>query len=256
MGVALRAAPACPAAKGFAAPGRVAESSGVVNLRAKMPFVRVTEVAAAVAGVTWMIELDRAEKLNCLNLAMLKGLRAALNGSTAARVILTGTGRAFCTGLDLDEVAKTDGGREHLRRLVAVYRWLLETSADTVALARGYAVGGGAGLLTCAKRVVVASDFRFRLPGGKLSALAAVVLPVCRLRAGERQPDRSGWLGCDLDAGEAQRLGLVDWVVSPNELDDLISAARSGSAPLELCAPVVRDAAATAVALEELEQFA
>ncbi len=227
----------------------------MVSSRANMPTVRVTEVVTAADGATRLIELNQPEKLNCLSLAMLEGVRTALEGNTAGRIVLTGAGRAFCTGLDLDQVVTENGGREHLRQLVAIYRRLLETDADTVAFARGYAIGGGAGLLSCAKRVVVASDFRYRLPAGKLSHLAAVVLPLCKFRAGGKRPDGSGWLGCDLDADEARRLGLVDQVVSEGDLSDLIGAAREGRLPPGLRKPVVRDAVATATALAELDRF-
>ena len=212
-------------------------------------------MVTAADGATRLIELNQPEKLNCLSLAMLAGVRTALEGNTAGRIVLTGGGRAFCTGLDLDEVAATNGGRDHLRQLVAIYRWLLETDADTVAFARGYAVGGGAGLLSCARRAIVAGDFRYRLPGGKLSSLAAVVPPLCEFRAGGKRPDGSGWLGCDLDADEARRLGLVDQVVSEGDLGDLIGAAREGRLPPGFRKPVVRDAVATATALAELDRF-
>lgn len=176
-----------------------------------------------------LIELNRPEKLNCLSLDMLDGLLRALRGGKADRIILTGAGRAFCTGLDLEEVRTAEGAKRHLRRLTAIYRWLLRTDCATVVLARGYAVGGGAGLMACAKTVIVSTDFAFRLPGGPLARLASVVPPVCNLRTGGRTPGGSAWLGCDLDATEALRLGLVDLVVSPGEWSAWVESVRNGT---------------------------
>ena len=74
---------------------------------------------------TRVIELQRPEKLNCLSLAMLDELLAALEDCPADRIMLAGAGRSFCSGLDLSEVAAPGGSRAHLERLVKVYRRLL-----------------------------------------------------------------------------------------------------------------------------------
>ena len=168
------------------------------------------------AGCGW-IELARPEKRNCLSQTMLTGLRAVLDHPAADRLLLTGAGAGFCSGLDLQEVAGPDAGLKSLHLLVAVYRNWLRLRIPTAVLAGGFAVGGGAGLLLCAGTVLVAEPFRFRVPKGELARLAAVVVPLCELRAGGKTPP-GGWLGCDLNATEAQALGLVDQVVPASVL--------------------------------------
>jgi enoyl-CoA hydratase/carnithine racemase len=82
-----------------------------------------------------------------------------------------------------------------------------------------------------------------------------VVLPVCNLRTNGKAPEGTGWLGCDLDADTAHRLGLVDRVVSPVELSGLIEAARKGRLAPEMFQQTARDERATALALSGLDQF-
>jgi methylglutaconyl-CoA hydratase len=242
--------------------------------------IKVTDFTDPSGRTRRLIVLNRPEKLNCLSLEMLDGLLAALENTKADQIILASAGRAFCTGLDLDEVKSTNGGvsesgcsvepaarnrraaptlqhggRRHLERLVAIYRWLLQTRCETVALAGGYAVGGGAGLMACAKTVIVSDDFRFRLPGGKLAQLAAVVPPVCTLRTGGKVPAETGWLGCELNADEARQLGLVDRIVSSVELSALIESVRDGRMPLELQKPVTFGEGPVRSTLSELDQY-
>ena len=193
----------------------------------------ITEYPGSDGVLTRHVELHRPEKLNCLSLAMLDQLLTALATPSTERLVLTGAGRAFCSGLDLSEVAGPTGGRLHLQKLVAIYRQILSDRAPVTVLARGFAVGGGAGLVACAARAIVAEDFRFRLPGGALARLAAVVVPLCQLRAGTRLPATGAWLGCDLSATEARQLGLVDRVVPSIELDQMLARLRLRQ-PLEL----------------------
>lgn len=216
--------------------------------------IAVIDVADPAGGLSRLIELQRPEKLNCLSLQMLDDLWSALTAGKVSRLILAGAGRAFCSGLDLNEVAST-GGKLHLQRLVRIYRWLLKTPLPTLALARGYAAGGGAGLALCARTVVVSTDFRFVLPGGKLAGLAAVVVPLCNLRTSSKPTGDAGWLGSELDAAQATRLGLVDRVVLPETLSAAVEKARNGTIAPELFEPPPRDAQAVDCALAHLDQF-
>ncbi len=218
--------------------------------------VKVQDLRDAGGKLCRVIELNRPDKLNCLTLEMLDTVLSALEDRGAERIILMGAGRAFCTGLDLNEVAALGDGREHLRRLTVIYKQLLTTRASTLALALGYAAGGGIGLMACAKTAVVADDIRFRLPGGNLARLAAVVVPICNLRAGGRTPGRRGWLGGELDAGEAKRLGLVDRVVSAGELGELIIQARKGKIAPDFFRPIALEKRVVMAALAELEEIA
>jgi enoyl-CoA hydratase/carnithine racemase len=223
--------------------------------------IAVADISRKDGGTTRVIELSRPEKLNCLSLAMLDSLLAALQSSGQADcLVLTGAGRSFCAGIDLNEIggpnssART-GAKEHVRRLVDIYRWFLTTKSHTIALARGYAAGGGTGLIAGARTVLVASDFRFKLPGGTLARLASVALPMINLRAGAKSSHKTAWLGREYDAASAKNLGLVDHVVSLEYLAQLIERARKGESAPEFQERRAPSRSAVKRTLSELDQF-
>ncbi len=221
--------------------------------------VGVTDIPIRGGGIVRLIELRRPAKLNCLSLEMLDELWLALHcEQKPACVVLTATGRSFCAGLDLTEIGGIGGGRQelaqaHLKRLADIYRWLLLTKVPTVALARGYAVGGGTGLVTGAAMAIVTGDFRLKLPGDNLAGLASVAVPFLELRSG-RNPQRR-WLGREFAAREAQELGLVDQVVTAERLADLLETIRRGDVLPDLLKPPARKPRDIARTLSALEEF-
>lgn len=225
-----------------------------VSKPAAPPLVKVKDLQGPSGQITRWIELNRLEKLNCLNLAMLDAVRHALETAQTDRVILTGSGRTFCTGLDLAEISACGTAKTHLRELAEIYRQLLTTTVPTLVLARGYAVGGGAGLVAGARTAIVSTDFNFRLPGGELASLAAIVVPLCRLRSPSVTP-KAGWLGCEFASKAAQQHGLVDHVLTPEEFSEIAQFGTGGSPSPELALAPPRKPAAVRLALRELEQF-
>jgi enoyl-CoA hydratase/carnithine racemase len=223
--------------------------------RAEPRWIEVTDVNDVGGGITRIIELRRPAKLNCLSLAMLDELLTALESCAAGHLILTGAGRSFCTGLDLQEITGPDGGKAHLERLVRIYAWFLRASIPTLVLAKGHAAGGGAGLTACARTVVASADFRVRIPGGRLAGLAAVVIPIFKLRTQGKAPADHAWLGCDLDAKAAYRLGLVDRVIPPGLFEDLVSRARNGRIAPECFAAAKPNGEGVGRARIELDEF-
>lgn len=196
--------------------------------------VHTSEVLIPSLGRVRFIELHRPEKRNCLSLDMLGDLLLALQGSEGSSlVVLTGAGSSFCAGLDLGEIGYPDAtavsARAHLERLAAIYSWLLDAAIPSLVFAKGYAAGGGAGLVASASQVVVSEDFRFKLPAGNLAALASIAVPVLDLRAGELAGE--DWLGREIPANEARAMGLVDSVISKGAWEQCLGELRRGSFP-------------------------
>jgi enoyl-CoA hydratase/carnithine racemase len=223
--------------------------------------IMVTDIPAQSGGTIRYIELNRPEKLNCLSLEMLTDLLAALQeGENSSCVVLTGVGRSFCTGLDFKEIgspehATKDSANRHLRVLVEIFRWFLTARIPTLVLARGHAMGGGAGLVACSRTAVVTEDFRCQLPGGHLAKLACVAVSLFKLRAAGNYADEPEWLGREFNACEAEKLGLVDSVVSPRSFDDAVRAIKSGEILPELMRPRERNEHEVRNTVEELERF-
>lgn len=221
--------------------------------------VLVTDIPVPDAGAIRFIELNRPGKLNCLSLAMLGALRAALQaGENSSAIVLTGAGRSFCAGLDLKEIGGPEGATwasagRHLQLLVEIYRWFLAARIPTLVLARGFAAGGGAGLAACAQTAVVAADFRYKLPGGPLAGLAAVAVPLFNLRSADGP--RTDWLGREWDAKSAGDAGLVDRVLSPEQWDDSVRAIKRGQRLSELMIGRRKSPPAVIQAQDELDRF-
>ncbi|WP_432970778.1 enoyl-CoA hydratase/isomerase family protein [Dactylosporangium sp. CA-233914] len=116
------------------------------------------------------ITLNRPDSLNAINVSLLSQLVRALHEAQDARaVVLTGTGRAFCTGEDLKQTLAPQSGKpDELRRsfelLQEVTRAITRLKAPVVAAVHGYAVGGGAEIALAADLVVLQKGTRIRFP--------------------------------------------------------------------------------------------
>jgi enoyl-CoA hydratase len=173
-----------------------------------------------VAGAIWTLVLDRPEKANSLTRAMLEALRDHLDAAEgrAAAVILTGAGRVFSAGADLEEARAglaTDPVWEAVSARVATLPCL------TVAALNGTLAGGAFGMaLACDIRIAV-PDARFFYPVMKLGYLPQPSDPA-RLAA-LVGPGRARLLlmgGAKIGADEALAWGLVDRLCAPEALID------------------------------------
>ncbi len=177
-------------------------------------------VKVARDGEIATVTLNRPEKLNALNRALRGEFCAAmleLNADAAvAVVIVTGAGRAFSAGLDLNEL-----GAEGLRETggVTFISVVERMDAPVIAAVNGFAVTGGFELALACDIVIASETAQFAdtharvgvMPGGGMSAR----LPRA---VGVRKAKELSLTGNYLDAREAERLGLVNRVVAPERL--------------------------------------
>lgn len=132
-------------------------------------------------------------------------------------VVLTAAGPHFCAGLDLSELSERDavGGLHHSRMWHRAMNTIAESAVPVVAVLRGAVVGGGLELATAAHLRVADSTAFFALPEGSRGLFvgggAAVRVP--RLIGVNRMQDMM-LTGRVLDAEEAERVGLVNYLVS------------------------------------------
>ncbi|HQU67017.1 MAG TPA: enoyl-CoA hydratase/isomerase family protein [Albidovulum sp.] len=166
----------------------------------------------------WKITLDRPDKANSLTRAMLSDLRdAAREAAGSARVlILTGTGKVFSAGADLDEARAglaTDPVWEELSGAIATLPCL------TIAALNGTLAGGAFGMaLACDLRLAV-PEARFFYPVMRLGFLPQPSDPA-RLSAlaGPARAKMILMAGQKIGAEEALAWGLVDRLVSAADL--------------------------------------
>jgi methylglutaconyl-CoA hydratase len=191
------------------------------------------------------IILNRPDKRNALNRAMLSELRQALDDLHMQRsvraVVLTGAGPAFCAGMDLQEMLDTsreEKAPELWQEDAELYRDLVETMwrfpKPLIAAVNGPAVAGGAGLVLACDIVVAAREARFGLPEPLRGVVAGIVAPLLSFRIGGGQAARLLLSAVTIDSDEAHRVGLFHELV---EADHLWPRAIEVAAGCTRCAP-------------------
>ena len=183
-------------------------------------------VRYATDGPAAVLTLNRPEKRNALSRALIAALadafaRAATDDSRC--VILTGSGKAFCAGMDLDELRGTLGDDADMvwddaAKLSALYEQIYTLPKPTIAAVNGAAVAGGAGLVTVCDLAVGVPDAKFGYPEVRRGLVAAMVMPHLLRHVGERAARWMFLTGELIDAPEAVRVGLVNAVAPPDEL--------------------------------------
>ena len=180
-------------------------------------------VLTSIDGPLARITLNRPSVLNAQNLELMQDLEAAVDLVAADRgvrvVVVSGAGRAFSAGLDLD-MREQGVALEFFERQERTRVRLETLDAITIAAVRGHCLGGGLQLAIACDLRVCSTDARLGLPAmleGLFPGLATVRLP----RLIGLGPARRLILSGDaVGAEEALRLGLADYVVAAERFDD------------------------------------
>ncbi|MBO0743739.1 MAG: enoyl-CoA hydratase/isomerase family protein [Candidatus Dormibacteraeota bacterium] len=184
-------------------------------------------------GVGW-IRLNRPRQRNALDArlrgALLQAVRQGARDESARVLVVTGEGAAFCAGADVNEFTQLQGMGPLPDEYGALLTTLRGAPKPTVAAIRGAAAGIGVALALCCDLRVAATDAFFRLAfvdiGLTVDGGATWLLP--RLIGTARTLELC-YTGRRLEAAEAERWGLVNQVVAPEQLE---SAARDLAARL------------------------
>src|SRR5436305_14099957 len=183
-----------------------------------MPVVLVEKQTPQITCMT----LTRPERRTARTIEWMTELTAAVENAAADPkqriVILRGAGKAFCTGLDLEEAAKADphATAEMAARMLLA---LAETRLITIAIVHGAAVAGGAGIMSACDFVIAAERTKIGYPEVRRGLVAGLVMTFLRRQLRERDL-REVLLASELfDAERAREIGLVNRVVPPGELE-------------------------------------
>jgi len=187
--------------------------------------MKVVQVTAE-AGVA-RVALDRPP-LNVIDFASAESVADAIEQAARATdtsvLVLSGTGKAFCAGVDVRDHLP-DRGAEMLHAFHRVCRMLLDAPVPVIAAVHGAALGGGCELTLCCDMVVASDAATFGLPEIRLAVfppLAAVALP----RMIPTQVATEMLLtGRILDAAEAHRVGLVNRVAPAASFEGAVNEA-------------------------------
>jgi methylglutaconyl-CoA hydratase len=186
----------------------------------------------SVEGRIGWITLARPEKKNALDREMADELAEALfalSESPVAVVAIGGEGPDFCAGADLVAIEKMlDAPRqEHIddaKALGHVFHTIRKMDKPVVALVRGKAYAGGAGLASACDIVLAHEEARFAYPEVTIGFVPAMVMTMLRRSVGEKQAFDLVSTGRILKAEEAQSIGLVSRVFAAREFDQLSKA--------------------------------
>jgi methylglutaconyl-CoA hydratase len=179
------------------------------------------------------VTLDRPEVHNAFNETLLAELTAVLTelavDEEARVVVLTGAGRSFCAGADLDWMRRTgaysrEENLEDARRAAGMLRLLDSFPKPTVAAVNGAAFGGGAGLVACCDVAIASETALFSFAEVRLGLIPAVISPYVIAAIGARQARRYFLTAERFGAEEARRIGLVHEVALPDSLGNAVEA--------------------------------
>jgi enoyl-CoA hydratase/carnithine racemase len=194
-----------------------------------------------IAGPVARLGLNRPEQRNAMSdrlvAELIESLEALDGDPQVGAIVLSGSGRGFCAGSDLSELAALDAaGRERFEAESGRAARLISTiETPVIAAVAGFAMGGGFTLATSCDIVVTAPDAKWSLPEVPIGLFPAWGIDSVVLRVGQVKARRLCW-GIDiLDGHQAVNIGIADEVA-----DDPLMAAL---ALAEKLAALPRDAA-------------
>jgi methylglutaconyl-CoA hydratase len=174
------------------------------------------------------LTLNRPDKRNAISTQMIAELQSALDTiekSHSRVVILTGTGSAFCAGMDLDMLAaianqSPSENQEDSRRIAKLFRRIWSFTRPTIAAVNGPAYAGGCGIATLCDFTLASPNAKFGYTEVKIGFLPAIVSVFLTRQIGEKRSRDLLLTGRIIDANEAKEFGLVTEVVPAERLMD------------------------------------
>src|SRR5271157_5238504 len=172
------------------------------------------------------ITLNRPDKRNAISYELINELLRGLGeveSSPAQILVLTGAGKAFCSGMDLDNLRSIAGRTpdENLadsRTMALLFRMLYEFPKVTISAVNGPAIAGGCGLATLCDFTLASTEAKFGYTEVRIGFVPAIVSAFLLRQVGEKHARDLLLTGRVIDAEEAHRLGLVNEVVRPDSL--------------------------------------
>ena len=173
-----------------------------------------------------LLTLNRPDQLNTFSAQLAKDLNEGLlemeNDSRVRALIIKGAGRAFCAGVDLNEIAgKSTLEVRNLIKLIDAYNAIIiNMSKPVIAAVHGAAVANGFGLAAACDFTVASDDARFGATAINVGLYCfgpSAPLSCC---LGKKKSLELLLTGDIIDAKEAERIGLVNKVVAREKLEE------------------------------------
>jgi methylglutaconyl-CoA hydratase len=193
-------------------------------------------------GKLALLTLNRPEKRNAISPQMLSELQSAFHAieKSSARVgIVTGTGKAFCAGMDLETLSaiarqSPQENMEDSRRMAGMFRRIWSFTKPLIAAVNGAALAGGCGIATLCDFTLAVPEAKFGYTEVKIGFLPAIVSVFLIRQIGDKRARDLLLTGRMISAAEAKEIGLVTEIV---EADRLQARARELAAALIEASP-------------------
>jgi methylglutaconyl-CoA hydratase len=182
----------------------------------------------AYEGPLAVLTLNRPEKRNAISYELIDDVLRALaevEQSDAQIIVLTGKGKAFCSGMDLDNLRSITGrsaedNRADSSTMARLFRTLYEFPRVTIAAVNGPAIAGGCGLATLCDFTLASTEAKFGYTEVRIGFVPAIVSTFLLRQVGEKQARDLLLTGRIIGAEEALRMGLASEVVASDKLQD------------------------------------
>ncbi len=195
----------------------------------RMSFSSLTyEIENRIGTVT----LNRPERRNALDDTMIRELSEVFNSinrnNHSRVVVLTGSGSAFCAGMDLEYLKKFSSlsheeNLEDARNLMKMLQAVANVRKPVIAMVNGSAFGGGCGLAAACDYVFVSKEkAKFGVPEVKLGFVPAVILMFLIKRMGYGPTREFVLQGAVIDSAAAKQKGLATEVVDDANLQNAV----------------------------------
>lgn len=178
------------------------------------------------SGTVAKITLNRPDKRNAISAQMISEILGVLDEieKTRARVVMiTGTGKAFCAGMDLEMLQANaqqspSENQEDSRRIAKLFRRIWSYSKPLIAAVNGHALAGGCGIATLCDFTLAVPEAKFGYTEVKIGFLPAIVSVFLTRQIGEKRSRDLLLTGRLIDAVEAKEFGLVNEIVPAEKL--------------------------------------
>jgi methylglutaconyl-CoA hydratase len=172
------------------------------------------------------ITLNRPDKRNAISFELIDDLLRAfkeVETSNAIVLILTGAGKAFSSGMDLENLKILIGRspEQNLKdseTMVRLFRSLYEFPKVTIAAVNGAAIAGGTGLALLCDFTLAVPEAKFGYTEVRIGFVPAIVSTFLLRQVGEKQARDLLLTGRIIGADDAARMGLLNEIVAPEKL--------------------------------------
>ena len=180
-------------------------------------------------GVT-IITLNRPQARNALSVGLMTSLQAALDAiakdNSVKVVVIAGAGPGFCAGHDLKEI-RSDPSRETYEALFTQCSRLMITITrlpkPVIAKVHGIATAAGCQLVSTCDLAIASSAARFATPGVNIGLFCSTPMVALSRVIGRKAAMEMLLTGNMVDAETARQNGLINRVVTPDELDETVT---------------------------------